>query len=220
MQLADWLMAMAGEALANMVDQQGFIGGSVAAPGPFVGILNTPGTNTYTLPSTMTTYVKFNPLTDANNVISTLEESVLDGAAFYMHRTVWAGIASTVAATTGLPYLFFGAFASNNAGLGKDPLGGPITSKNNMGGFPVFTNRWLPAVTDTTQTSKAFMIFGNMKAMAFGDSGEIRVGNFSSGTWGGKELSLADQSGIVYKHRHALVVVLPKAFTVVCTPAS
>jgi HK97 family phage major capsid protein len=29
-QLADWLMAMAGEALANMIDQQGFVGGTVA----------------------------------------------------------------------------------------------------------------------------------------------------------------------------------------------
>ena len=49
-QLADWLMAMAGEALANMVDQQGFVGGTVGtAPGPFVGILNTANVNTYTL---------------------------------------------------------------------------------------------------------------------------------------------------------------------------
>jgi hypothetical protein len=64
------------------------------------------------------------------------------------------------------------------------------------------------------------MIFGNMKACAFGDKGDIRVGNFQSGTFGGKEVALADQSGIVYKHKHAFVVVLPKAFTVVLTAAS
>jgi HK97 family phage major capsid protein len=49
-QLGDWLLAMAGEALANMTDQQGFIGGSATAPGPFVGIMQVTGVNTYTLP--------------------------------------------------------------------------------------------------------------------------------------------------------------------------
>jgi hypothetical protein len=117
-----------------------------------------------------------------------------------MHRTVWAAISSQLASTSGLPFLFFGAFAANHAGFEKDPLGGPIRPAGNMGGFPVITNRWLPATTDSVQAGKPFMIFGNLKAMAFGDKGDIRVGNFQSGTWGGKELSLSDQSGIVYKH--------------------
>ena len=220
-QLGDWLLSLAGEALANMIDQQGFIGGTATtAPGPFVGILNTTGVNTYTLASGGTTFAKFNPVTDAANVVATLEESVLDGAAWYMHRTVWAAIASELASTSGIPFLFLGAFASNQSGLEKDPLGGPIRNAGHMMGFPVYTNRWLPATTLGTQTSTAFMIFGNLKAMAFGDKGEIRVGNFQSGNFGGKEIALSDQSGIVYKHRHALVVVLPKAFTVVYTSAS
>jgi HK97 family phage major capsid protein len=220
-QLGDWLMTLAGEALANMIDQQGFIGGSTTAPGPFVGVLNTTGVNTYTMPSSMTTYATFNPVTDAAAVVATLEESVLDGAAFYMHRTVWAAIASTLSTATGLPYLFFGAFAANNSGLEKEPTGGPIRAAGNMMGFPVYTNRWLPATTVATasQANTPFMIFGNLKAMAFGDKGEIRVGNFQSGSFGGKEIALSDQSGIVYKHRHAIVVVLPKAFTVVYTHA-
>lgn len=220
-QLGDWLLSLAGEALANMIDQQGFIAGTVTtAPGPFVSILNTTGVNTYTLASGGTTFAKFNPVTDAANVVATLEESVLDGAAWYMHRTVWAAIASELASTSGIPFLFLGAFASNQSGLEKDPLGGPIRNAGHMMGFPVYTNRWLPATTLTTQTSLPFMIFGNLKAMAFGDKGEIRVGNFQSGSFGGKEIALSDQSGIVYKHRHALVVVLPKAFTVVYTSAS
>jgi HK97 family phage major capsid protein len=220
-QLGDWLLAMAGEALANMIDQQGFIGGTVTtAPGPFVGIMNTVGVNTYTLPSGKVTYAAFNPVSDAANVVATMEESVLDGCAWFMHRTVWAAISSQLASTSGLPFLFFGAFAANQSGLEKDPTGGPIRPAGNMAGFPVITNRWLPQTTDSVQTSAAFMIFGNLKAVAFGDKGDIRVGNFQSGTWGGKELSLSDQSGIVYKHRHALVVVLPKAFTVIKTPAS
>jgi HK97 family phage major capsid protein len=216
--LGDWLLAIAGEALANMVDQQGFIGGTAGtAPGPFVGILNATNVNTYTLPTGGTTYVKFNPVTDAGNVVATLEESILDGAAFYMHRTVWAGVRTQLASSSGLPFLFLsgaGSNLSNNAG------GGPIKPAGEMAGYPVFTNRWLPATSVASQTSTAFMIFGNMKACAFGDKGDLRVGNFASGTFGGKEVALADQSGIVYKHKHAFVVVLPKAFTVVSTSAS
>jgi HK97 family phage major capsid protein len=219
-QLGEWLLAMAGEALANMIDQQGFVGGTAGNPGPFQGVLQVTGTNTYTLGSGNTTYAKFNPVTDAANVVATVEESVLDGCAWFMHRTVWAAISTQLASTSGLPYLFFGAFAANNSGLEKDPTGGPIRPAGNMMGFPVITNRWLPATTVGSQTNTAFMIFGNLKAMAFGDKGDMRIGNFQSGTWAGKELSLSDQSGIVYKHRHALVVVLPKAFTVILTAAS
>lgn len=228
-QLADWLMAMAGEALANMVDQQGFVAGATlngttagtttAYAGPFVGLLAAPNVNTYTMGSGSTTYTKFNPVTDAMNVIATLEESILDGAAFYMHRTVWAGIASELASTSGIPYLFLGGFAKQSE-LDKDPYGGPIVPAGHMAGFPVFTNRWLPATTVATQTNTPFMIFGNMKACAFGDKGDMRVAQFESGSFGGKEVALTDQRGIVYKHRHAFVVVLPKAFTVVYTSAS
>jgi HK97 family phage major capsid protein len=219
-QLADWLMAMAGEALANMIDQQGFVGGGTVAgtnyAGPFVGIMNTANVNTYTLAATNTTYAKFNVVTDTANVVATLEESILDGAAWYMHRTVWAALRSQLASTSGLPFLFFGG----NDQLDHDALGGPIKKAGDMGGFPVYTNRWLPATTVGSQAGTPFIIFGNLKACAFGDKGDLRVAQFESGSFGGKEIALADQRGIVYKHRHAFVVVLPKAFTVVYTAAS
>jgi hypothetical protein len=48
----------------------------------------------------------------------------------------------------------------------------------------------------------------------------MRVAQFTSGSFGGKEVALANQTGIVYRHRHAFVVVLPKAFTVISTAAS
>lgn len=220
-QLADWLMAMAGEALANMVDQQGFVGGGTVAgtayTGPFVGIFNTANVNTYTLSSGNTTYAKFNPVTDAANVIATLEESILDGAAWYMHRTVWAAIRSALASSSGLPFLFLSGAGRE---LSNEPGGGPIRPAGEMAGYPVYTNRWLPATTVGSQAGTAFMVFGNLKAVAFGDKGDLRVAQFESGSFGGKEIALADQRGIVYKHRHALVVVLPKAFTVVSTAAS
>lgn len=217
-QLGEWLLSMAGEALANMIDQQGFIGGTTGtAPGPFVGILNTANVNTYTLSSGNTKYSQFNVVTDAANVVATLEESILDGAAWYMHRTVWAAWRSQLASTSGLPFLFLSGAGSE---LKNEAGGGPIRAAGELAGFPVYTNRWLPATSVVSQAGTAFAIFGNLKAVAFGDKGDIRIGNFQSGTFGGKEIALADQSGIVYKHRHALVVVLPKAFTVINTAAS
>ena len=38
------------------------------------------------------------------------------------------------------------------------------------------------------------MIFGNMKACAFGDKGDMRVAQFHSGSFGGKEVALANQT--------------------------
>lgn len=222
-QLADWLLAMAGEALANMVDQQGFIGGTAGtAPGPFVGILNAPNTQTYyfgnSSTSGKTAISNFDVITDASNMIGLLEESVLDGAAFYMHRTVWAAV-RVQKGSDGLPILLFGGLASP-ATLEIDPTGGPIRPAGSILGFPVYTNRWLPQYTTSTSANTAYIIFGNMKAAAFGDKGDMRVAQFNSGSFGGKEIALSDQRGIVYKHRHAFVVVLPQAFVVGKTSVS
>ena len=43
--VADWLLSLAGEALANMIDYQGFVGGSNSGD-PFLGLLNYPSTAT------------------------------------------------------------------------------------------------------------------------------------------------------------------------------
>lgn len=217
--VADWLLTLAGEALANMIDQQGFIGGTATtAPGPFVGILNVAGTNTYQMATGNTTYASFNPVTDAAAVVGKLEESVLDGAAWYMHRTVWAKVRAALASTSGLPFLYFGSLNGNQ--LVNTPGGGPIKPAGEMEGYPVFTNRWLPATTVASQANTPFLIFGNMKGCAFGDKGDMRIAQFQSGTFANKEVALADQTGIVYKHRHAFVVVLPAAFVVVSTSSS
>lgn len=126
------------------------------------------------------------------------------------------------ASTSGIPLLFLSGADDN---LRDEPGGGPIKPAGRMGGYPVYTNRWLPQyVAGTTNASTTFGIFGNMKACAFGDKGDLRVAQFQSGNFGtsgqSKEIALADQTGIVYKHRHAFVVVLPKAFCLISTSAS
>ncbi|HEX3861293.1 MAG TPA: phage major capsid protein [Stellaceae bacterium] len=232
--VADWLLALGGEALANMIDKQGFIGGSNTGD-PFLGVLNYPSTTTvdetgtkvtsYVLPSTMTTFAKFAVMDDASAMIGDMEESLLDGAGFYMHRSVWAKL-RTQKDGNGNYILPFAGLAKPNPVVENYSGGGPIKPAGSLFDYPVYTNRHLPAVgassvngfSDTA--SNPFLVFGNMKAFAFGDKGEMRVGQFESGSFGGKEIALADQRGIVYKHRHALTLTLPRAMVVATTAAS
>lgn len=227
-QLAEWLLALAGEALANMIDQQGFVG----TGNPFVGILNETGTTAYTCATGKTKYSNtnsttpdgFDVLVDSSNMIGNLEESILDGAGFYLHRTVWAawrtqkdGSGNFVLPFGGIPVVAGGAWALRDL-----PGGGPVRPAGEVLGYPVYTNRWLNALPagNAATVSSQVAIFGNMKAMAWGDKGEMRVAQFESGSFGGKEVALADQRGIVYKHRHALSIVLPAAFVIGSTAAS
>jgi HK97 family phage major capsid protein len=232
--VADWLLALGGEALANMTDYQGFVGGANTGD-PFLGILNYPSTTTvdptgvkvtsYVLPSTMTTFAKFAVMDDSSQMIGSLEESILDGAAFYMNRTVWAKL-RTQKDTAGNYILPYAGWAKPEPAMENHPGGGPIKPAGEILGYPVYTNRWLPAVGASSvngfsdAASNPFIVFGNMRAFAFGDKGEMRVGQFESGSFGGKEIALADQRGLVYKHRHALTLTLPRAMVVGKTAAS
>lgn len=217
-QLADWLLALGGEALANMVDKQGFTGSGA----PFVGILNEPNVPVHNLggstTSGSTTFASFK-LEDASDMIGAVEESILEGAAFYFSKTVWAKIRVARESATGA-YLLPQAGAPSVALL--DAYKGMIGGARPVGeilGYPVFTVRHLPANSATAVSTK-FCAFGNMKAMAYGDRGDFRVAQHASGSFGGKEVALADQTGLVYKHRHALVLTLPAAFVTGRTAAS
>jgi HK97 family phage major capsid protein len=236
--LADWLLALAGEALANMIDYQGFVGGANGGD-PFLGILNYPSTTTVDPTGTKvtsyimggssssgeTTFASGKVMDDSSAMIGDLEESILDGAAFYMNRTVWAKwrVQKDGAGNYILPYA---GLAKPDPALENHPGGGPVKPAGEILGYPVYTNRWLPAVGASNVNgfsdgaNNPFVVFGNMKAFAFGDRGEMRVSQFESGSFGGKEIALADQRGIVYKHKHALTLALPRAMVVGKTSAT
>jgi HK97 family phage major capsid protein len=232
--VADWLLALGGEALANMIDYQGFVGGANTGD-PFLGILNYPSTTTvdetgtkvtsYVLPSTMTTFSKYAVMDDSSQMIGSLEESVLGDAAFYMNRTVWAKL-RVQKDTAGNYILPYAGMMNSKPVMESNVGGGPIKPAGEILGYPVYTNRWLPAVGASSvngfsdAASNPFVVFGNMKSFAFGDKGEMRVAQFESGSFGGKEIALADQRGLVYKHRHALTLTLPRAMVVGKTAAS
>lgn len=206
-QLADWLLALGGEALANRIDKEAIAGAGT----PFVGVLNHPNVTVQTMATGKTTFASFD-IAEASDAIANVEESVLDGAAFYFNRTVWAKLRAVN--SNGI-YLFGG----QNSGVAQIDTQGPLKAQGYILGFPVYTSRHLP-LNSASATSTKFGIFGNFKAVAYGDKGELRVAQYSSGTFGGKEIALADQTGMVYKHRHAVVVTLPAAFVVIKTSAS
>lgn len=212
-ELADWLLALGGEALANKIDQQTFKG----AGDPFVGLLNSPDVTVTTLDNGKNTFEEYDVLVDSSKLIAGVEESVLDGAAFYMHRTVWASLRTQKdgAGNFILPM----AGAASQAVLSNNPTGGGVRPAGEILGHPVFTTRHLPSTTDSAVSTK-FLVFGNMRAMAYGDKGEMRVAQHESGSFGGKEIALADQKALVYKHRHALTIALAAAFNVAKTAAA
>ena len=236
--VADWLLALGGEALANMVDYQGFVAGSNTGD-PFTGILNLPtsttvqpnGQNTNKLwlggssTSTMTTFSKYAVMDDSSQLIGSLEESLLDGAAFYMNRTVWAKL-RTQKDTAGNYILPYAGWSKPEPAMENHPGGGPIKPAGEILGYPVYTNRWLPAVGASgvngfsDAANNPVVIFGNMRSMAFGHRGDMEVDQFTSGTFGGKEVALADQRGIVYRRRIAVSATLLRAFSVAYTSSS
>ena len=230
--IADWLLALGGEALANMVDYQGFVGGANTGD-PFLGLLNLPtsatiqpnGQNTNKVwlggsPSSgSTAFSDYKPIDDSANLIAAIEESILPDCAFYLNRNLWAKLVSAKD-SNGNYVLPFAGLAKPSAAMEMHPGGGPVKPAGELLGYPVYTNRWMPAVgassvngfTDTTDNP--CVIFGNMKAMAYGDKGEMVVDQFTSGSFGGKEIALADQRGIIYRRRFALSATLYRAFAV------
>lgn len=217
-QLADWLMALAGESLANMVDRQAFIGGS-AAGDPFVGILNSGDVTTVTLATGENTFPEYLVVDDSATLIGNIEESMLEGAGFYMSRTVWASLRAQKD-DAGNYLLGAGGLGMNMPLISSDPMSpsGP-RAVGSILGFPVYTCRHLPALSASAASTK-FLVFGNLKAMAYGQRGDMRLEQFTSGSFGSKEIAAADQRAMVFKQRHALAITLAEAFAVAKTAAS
>jgi HK97 family phage major capsid protein len=163
---------------------------------------------------------------DSSQLIGSLEESILGDSAFYMNRTVWAKL-RTQKDGNGNYILPFAAMANKGEQAMEDIAGGgPVKPAGEILGYPVYTNRWMPAVGASSvngfsdSTSNPCVLFGSMRSMAFGDKGEMEVDQFTSGSFGGKEIALADQRGIIYRRRVALTATLLRAWTVGYTSAS
>lgn len=210
--LADWLMALASEAKANMIDKQAFVG-----TGPFVGITKDTNVTSYNLGgSTTSGETTFSSITldDCSDIIATIEESLLDGAAFYFERTVWAKIRMKKDSNN-MPIFS----QANAADLIQNAKGGGPQLAGMIFNYPVYTVRHLPA-NSATAVSTIFGVFGNLKSIAYGERGGMTVNQFESGSFGGNEIALANQRALVLRDRHGIVDALPASFTNIKTSAS
>lgn len=215
-QLGEWLVSLAAEALANMVDKQVFNGTGA----PFEGILNHDDVTAVTLGTGKNTFEEYAVIEDSSLVIGNLEESLLDGAAFYFSRTVWANL--RVQKDDAGQYLL-------GAGLGIGPQESFLmTDPKSAAGprptgyilsYPVYTCRHLPALSATAAATK-FGVFGNLKCVAYGEKGNMTVEKYTSGTFGGKEIALADQQAMVIKKRWGTTIALPEGMVTIKTAAS
>lgn len=206
--LADWLLALAGESLANVIDKQGLTGNS----DPFVGVLNDPNVNVTTV--TGTTFALYKVIDDSSTLIASVAKSARPGSIFVMSDTVWGSL--RVQKDSVGAYLLPQAGAASNRVLSQFPSGSALVPDGEILGYPVHTSLHLPALSATASATK-FIIFGNFKAFAYGEKGSLEVEQFSSGSFGGKEVAKSYQRGIVYNHRHGLVSTLSAAFAVAKT---
>jgi HK97 family phage major capsid protein len=83
---------------------------------------------------------------------------------------------------------------------------------------PVYTCRHLPALSASAAATK-FGVFGNLKCVAYGEKGNMTVQKFESGSFGGKEIALADQTAMVMKKRWGTTITLPEGMVTIKTHA-
>lgn len=212
-QLGEWLVALAAEALANMVDKQVFNGTS----NPFVGVLQHDDVTAVTLGTGKNTFEEFALIEDSSLCIGSLEESLLDGAGFYFSRTVWANLrvqkddAGQYLLGAGLGMVPAQSFLANDpkSAAGPRPVGYILS-------YPVWTCRHLPALSASAASTK-FGVFGNLKCVAYGEKGNMTVEKYNSGTFGGKEIALADQTAMVMKKRWGTTITLPEGMVTIQT---
>ena len=206
--VADWLISLISEGLASNLDKQAFVGTS-----PFVGVLSDTDIPTQILASGKDTYAEFD-IDEASDMIASIEESLLDGAAFYMHRTVLSELRKKKD-SNGDPLIT--NVNANNAFV-IDPKSG-LLPQGMLLNFPVFTSKWLPSTAVVSQASTKFLFFGNLKGVVYGDSGSLEIAKSDSATVGGKNVFAANQIALRAINNHALTVVLKKSFVVAKTAA-
>lgn len=207
----DLLVELFAEAIAGQLDTQGLTG----TGSPFTGILSDTGV-TVVQPANGTGNSTFTGAATPDNMrdlIAGVKPWSLQGAAFIMHRSVWALIQKTKSSTGG-DYFFS---AANPQLSGSAVVGFPTAQAGTLWGYPVYLSDKMPT---TTAVSTKFIIFGNLKHLYMGVRAEMGVAISQDATVGSDNLFASNMSAVRVVTRHALAVGLPSAFSVLKTSAS
>lgn len=208
--VVDLLTEIFAEAIAGMLDQQGFAGTGT----PFVGILNDTGVTVVQPTTGNSTFALCSTPDNLRDLIANVKPWALQGAAFIMHRSVWAIVQKQKASTSGDYFIS----AINPVVTGASQTQGyPNAMAGTLWGYPVYLSDKMPS---STAVSTKYVIFGNLKHLYMGVRQDIGVAISDSATIGTDNLFAQNMSAVRVITRHALAVGLPKAFAVLETSAS
>jgi len=208
--IGDFLLALAAEGLANMIDKQAFAG----TGSPFTGLLADANVTQYAMATTADSHADFT-IDDAEMAVANLPASLHQGAAWYMHPTMWAHL-KTLEDTAGQKLLG----QNSNAFAAAYQVDG-IKPSGVLAEYPVYLSAHFPAYDAGTSPEESFIVFANLnKAIFFGDRERLSFAKSDSATVGGKNVFAANQTAFRVTHRHAITVGLPAAAVVVSTGAT
>lgn len=207
--VVDLLVSLFAEAIAGELDNQGFNG--VGAP--FTGILSDAGVTVYTPATGNSTFTLCSTPDNVRTLISKIKPWALQGAAFVMHRTVWALFQTAKASTSG--NYFLSTF--NPVMSGAQAQGFPLAMAGTMWGYPVYLSDKMPTAT---AVSTKYVIFGNLGNLFMGTRADMSVDISKEATVGGFNLFQQNMSAVRVTTRLALAVGLPSAFACLATSAS
>lgn len=208
--VVDLLIELFAEALAGDLDSQGLAG----TGSPFTGILSDTGV-TVVQPANGTsnsTFALASTPDNARDLIAGVKPWSLQGAAFIMHRSVWA-LFQKAKASTGGDYFISAA----NPVLAGQTQGFPTAMAGTMWGYPVYLSDKMPT---TTAVSTKYVIFGNLKHLYVGLRQEMEFSVSNTAVVGGVSLYETNMSAVRVVSRRAVAVGLPSAFAVLKTSAS
>lgn len=210
--VVELLTELFAEAMAGDMDNQGLAGNG----SPFTGILNDTGV-TVVQPANgggFSTFTGAATPDQCRTLISNIKPWALQGAAFIMHRTVWALIQTTKASTSGE---YFISAANPVMTPNGAQQGFPTATAGTLWGFPVYLSDKMPT---TTAVSTKFIIFGNLRHLYVGLRQDMQVMISQEATIGSDNLFAQNMSAVRIVYRIAVAVGLPKAFAVLKTAAS
>jgi HK97 family phage major capsid protein len=209
--VVDLLVELFAEAIAGQLDVQGLTGTGA----PFTGILTDTGV-TVVQPANGTgnsTFALASTPDNMRDLITQVKPWALQGAAFIMHRSIWAILQKAKASTSGDYFIS----TMNPVLSGVATQGFPTAMAGTMWGYPVYLSDKMPS---STAVSTKYVIFGNLKHLYMGVRADMGVAISQEGVVASVSLFESNMSAVRCVVRHALAVGLPAAFSVLKTSAS
>lgn len=210
--VVDFLLEIFAEAIAGEIDNQGLAGVGT----PWTGILNTTGVNTYQPANGggFSTFTGASTPDNARQLISKVIPWALQGAAFIMHRTVWALFQTAKTSGSGEYFISAATPALSNPNAAQNF---PLAMAGTLWGYPVYLSDKMPT---TTAVSTSYVIFGNLRNFYLGKRADLSVSISQDATVGSDNLFAANMSAVRVVTRMAGSVGLPGAFALLKTAAS